>query len=108
VARRTQRGESSGGAAPRAHFFRPARDIAWSVEQQGVAIVRRGGSLALLRYPEAAVWELLSRRAPRKRMIRLTAALLNGDAADARAFVDSALMRWLHRGWIEASVQRRT
>lgn len=83
--------------------LRPAADIAWAVEDDGITLWRRGAAPVSLRYPEAAAWDLVTRGVSTARMVRLLAAIWALSEKGAAQRLATLLVQWRHRGWIEES-----
>ena len=81
--------------------YRCPRHVAWSVEPDGVLLVNTAGATARrLRYPEAAVWDWLSRGDSCAGATRKTAALAKLDPAAAERLVLEAVRSWVEAGFL--------
>ena len=81
------------------HRYVPAGQVAWTVEADGVVVVdlRRGISRHI-RYPHAAVWDLLCQGVPRARMTRMVKAVAGSDGRSAARLIDECLRQWAEAG----------
>jgi hypothetical protein len=76
-----------------------APHIGWIVEEGSVRVFHvQQGELLKLRYPEAAVWDLISRYLQEGDIVPKLAAISELNAAGARALLRSCLRRWLQAG----------
>lgn len=75
-------------------------ETAWAVETAGVTLIRHDGAVRFLRYPEAALWDLLSREVPLDRIVRITAAVAGLEPATARTWVRETIDAWVREGWL--------
>jgi hypothetical protein len=76
-----------------------APHIGWIVEEGSVRVFDiEQGELLRLRYPEAAIWDLISRYSREEEIVPKLAAISDLDAAQARALLRSCLRRWLQIG----------
>jgi hypothetical protein len=87
--------------------LRPAADIAWAVEDDGITLWRRGAAPVFLGYPDAAAWELVARGTSTARMVRLLAVLWAISEEGAAEQLEALLVRWRHRGWLEGTGHAR-
>lgn len=81
--------------------YRVGRGVRWSVERVTLTLVDAKGNVHTLRYPEAAVFDLLSRGHPFEKVVSLTAHIASLDAAGADALVRSTLEEWADGGFVE-------
>ena len=83
--------------------FRIGNGVRWSVGTVGVTLVDACGEVHTLGYPEAAIFDLLSRRYSFAKVAALTAGIACLDRAGAEALVRSTLERWADCGILERS-----
>ncbi len=81
--------------------YEPAAGVSWLVCDEGVRVFRDNASQStLLHYPEAALWDLLTRHAGKDRLRRML-GLITGQDPDAMShWLDDMLDLWLHEGLI--------
>ncbi len=73
-----------------------------TVEARGVAVVDDlGGRRMFIAYPEAAVWDLVTRRGDGERTRRLIGAIADIGEAEAARLVEASATRWVREGWLE-------
>ena len=72
----------------------------WTVEREGVQVYSAAGSL-FLRYPQAAVWDLLARGQPIDEVIRKLCFIVALDQAAAARLVTDACLRWRGEGLLD-------
>ena len=80
--------------------MRPAPQVAWAAQIDGVLLVGPAGRTHSLGYPAAAIWDLLVRQRPRARMVRMLSAIASLDERTARRLVDEAIEQWLAAGLV--------
>jgi len=91
-----RKGPRPKGTRGAVHF---APDIGWIVEEGSVRIFHAGkGELLKLGYPEAAVWDLISRYSREEEIVPKLAAIGDLSAPAARIFLRSCLRRWIQAG----------
>jgi hypothetical protein len=87
-----------------AHLHAPrysiATGVAWSVETRGLRLADGRGGVFELRYPDAAVFDLLSRGLDVAKVMDLTRWIVADTPAAAQARVSSLVDEWLRVGWI--------
>jgi len=81
--------------------YRVGRGVRWSVGRVTLTLADAKGNVRTLRYPEAAVFDLVSRGRPFAKVVSLTAHILSLDAAGAEALVRSTLEEWADGGFLE-------
>lgn len=82
--------------------MRCAGQAAWVVEPHGVALIHMAqGRRRELGYPEAAVWDLVTRGRPEKTICSMLELIAGIGPREARTLVDSCLDQWLAEGWLE-------
>jgi hypothetical protein len=76
-----------------------APPIGWVVEEGSVRVFHlEQGALLVLRYPEAAIWDLISRYSREEEIVPKLAAICELNMAEARTLLRSCLRRWLQIG----------
>lgn len=82
--------------------MRPATGVSWVVENYGVTVTRRGGTLFMsIPYPDAALWALVAHgNYTPGRASRLLATIIRTDEETAHCTVEQALRHWLDEGLI--------
>lgn len=110
--RSSQRSREAGGPCPSPQeksapgprpvaSYRCHPEVAWAVESVGLTLIRRDtGRRLALGYPEAALWELLSREVPLPRLTGMMAAIAGLELQAARAWVTETIGRWVQGGWL--------
>ena len=81
--------------------YRVAPSVRWSVGRTNLTVADGRGSVCTFDYPDAAVWDLLTRGYRYDDVVRLTAYIGALSAAEAAAVVRRALERWRDAGLIE-------
>lgn len=81
--------------------YRIRDGVRWGVGGVTVALTCAGSGVRVLRYPEAAVWDLLSRGYPVAKVASLTEHIASLDSVAADALVRSCLEEWADRGFVE-------
>ena len=77
-----------------------ATDTSWVVQPNGVLLVNdRLRTTLMVHYPEAAVWDLLTRN-PVDAVVRKMGYIAGLDRAAAEDLVRSAIDRWLDLGFL--------
>ena len=85
-----------------------APDVFWTVQSAGVLVLNaRTGVSAELRYPEAAVWDLLMRGRDRMRMVRILSVVAGLTTPSARREIERCIAQWQLSGWIVQSTDLR-
>ena len=86
---------------PRAGCYQAAPGVAWAVEGIGLLLVRRTpGARLALRYPEAALWALLSRPRVWHQSLGMLAAITGWSRPVARVWAEKTVSRWVQEGWL--------
>lgn len=84
-----------------ANSYRCPPDVVWAVESAGLTLIRRDtGTRLALGYPEAALWDLLSRKVPLQRVIPMMAAIAGIELQAAHAWVVETIGAWARGGWL--------
>lgn len=75
--------------------------VQWAVDRAGVTLANRDGSALTLGYPEAAIWDLLSRGSAFPRIVSLTGRIASLEPEPAEALVRSTLEDWTRAGFLD-------
>jgi hypothetical protein len=79
----------------------PSPDVVWAVEPSGVRLINRGsGSTLCLQYPEAALWDFVSRRVHPPESLRMYASVAGISPAEADVAIKLILTEWTDKGWL--------
>lgn len=93
------------GAAPASGIraaYRKAEGVRWSVEVDGITLLREpAGKSLFLGYPDAALWDFLSRGLREREILSRMRALLKSDEAGARAEIFRILARLERDGFLK-------
>ncbi len=83
--------------------YRCAEGVSWAVELHGVVVLDpRRESAIRLGYPEAALWDLVSRSESGERLTQKMGALGSLEAEAVERFVSETLRRWVEAGLLVA------
>lgn len=89
----------SEGCAP--IWYRCHSDVVWAIESVGLVLIRRDTRKRLvLHYPEAALWDLLSRQVAFDRLIKMMAAIAGLELSAAREWVTKTINGWARESWL--------
>jgi hypothetical protein len=78
------------------------REIQWAVETDGIMLIQPSLNRAIkLGYPEAALWDLLSRCLPQERIIVMIATISGKDRYESEEWVSGTCNTWLKTGLIQ-------
>ncbi|MEK7407750.1 MAG: hypothetical protein AAB225_21970 [Acidobacteriota bacterium] len=81
--------------------YRCPPQVAWTVESDGILLLNAAtASSRRLRYPEAAVWDWISRGESCDRIMRKTAAVAKMETETARRLVLEAVRSWVEAGFL--------
>ena len=90
-------------------IFRYPTGIQWTVEQWGIYLVDSSdGKAHRLVYPEAALWDLLSRDTNFSRLVELMRAITGMSSDGAAGFIEETLDVWIKAGMLERVEQSPT
>jgi hypothetical protein len=79
-----------------------AGQVTWVVEPRGVVLIHaRQGRCREIAYPEAAVWDLMTRRWPGETIRSMLELIAGIGPREAGELVDSCLDAWAEEGWLE-------
>lgn len=81
--------------------YRLADHISWVVEQQGILLIdRRTNRHTWLSYPEAAIWDLVARKIPEKRLLRMLAVISATNEREAAKLLQRCLEKLHKDNWL--------
>jgi hypothetical protein len=80
--------------------YRVAPDVRWVVERTTLRLVAAAGLPSTLHYPEAAVWDLVSRGYDIAAASRILAPVAGLDERQAEALVRVTVDRWVRAGML--------
>ena len=84
-------------------LWRVPGQVAWVVEPYGLALIHLADGHRLeLSYPEAAVWELVTRGRSVEAILSMLELIAGIGPSEAQTLVDSCLAQWIADGWLEA------
>lgn len=73
------------------------QDICWTVENDGLLLIdRAAGTVMRMGYPDAALWDLMSREIPLLKIIAMMSVITGKSAQDTEIWVAEANARWEH------------
>jgi hypothetical protein len=78
--------------------FRLAAGIQWAVESDGVLVTNGTGMAHRIGYPEAAVWDWMTRGYPLEKVLVLIGYVASLEPSGARELVAEALCTWDRMG----------
>lgn len=79
--------------------FRVSDDIGWVVETSGIRLLKKSfGEILFLRYPEAAVWDLIQRYETVEEIFALLEKILDRDREGVGRVLFSCIRRWTAEG----------
>jgi hypothetical protein len=82
-------------------LFVCAPGISWSVEIYGIRIIDAGGGAScFLEYPEAALWDFMTRGYDFDRVRRLVGLIGGMDPKGIEGLAAKTLVRWIARGFL--------
>ena len=87
--------------APRVTEYRLRPGVRWVVERSALTLTDGQGRLLRVDYPEAAIWDLLSRGYSFAKVVVMTSHIAAVGVEVAEALVHGALERWAAGGFIE-------
>jgi hypothetical protein len=83
--------------------YRLSPNVRWVVERFTVIVTDGSGRVRALRYPEAAIWDLVSRGYAYDKVVPMMAHIAARDAAEADTLVRTTLENWAGDGLIEGA-----
>jgi hypothetical protein len=88
-------------ASDRSKLYFKHPETAWAVERDGILVIRQDlRKCTLLPYPEAALWDMVSRQLPIRRIISLIAAMTQEDTGSITVWIDRTVEAWHREGWV--------
>ena len=79
--------------------------IKWSVESKGVVLIHPERNEVLkLKYPEAAVWDLIQRSYSFEKTVKLLSAITLEDEKTTMVFLMKTLQEWVEKGMLIVEV----
>lgn len=79
--------------------YQCCKTIEWAVETDFLVLFRKEtNEKFILKYPEAALWDFLSREIPMFRIINMIAAIKRTDNLSAKEWVFAQIKIWLDQG----------
>lgn len=82
--------------------YRPAEQVRWAVEAAGVVLIHNTtGAATTLCYPEAAIWELVTRGDSNDRIAAKLCAIAGLELAAAYQLVLDTLAAWREAGFLD-------
>jgi hypothetical protein len=83
--------------------YQISNEIMWSVEASYLIIVNRSTDEVIeLKYPEAALWDLLQRPYNKKKLILQIAAIISCDESCAELFIGHSVKAWRKAGLLQS------
>ncbi|MBI4473382.1 MAG: hypothetical protein HY646_11995 [Acidobacteria bacterium] len=79
-------------------MYRLAPGVQWSVEARGLLVKGAGGKVQFLEYPEAAVWDLISRGYRFDKVVSMVSCIASIDQDAGRKLVAESLDKWVNSG----------
>jgi hypothetical protein len=78
-------------------------ETTWTVQKEGLFLVRRDtGESIIVNYPEAALWDLVSRQVPIHRVMKMMTFVNHADLDTVRSWIVKTIEIWMHEGWLIA------
>lgn len=75
--------------------------VSWAVENWGLLLINGStGETKCLSYPEAALWDFLSREIPLQKIISMLSVIVGTGSEAARAMAAAAVDAWVRGGWL--------
>lgn len=82
-------------------LYQCASHTYWIVEQQGIVLINISENrYSRLYYPEAAIWDLLTRNLPYDRLLRMLMVISSLDNESAASLIEQSLKQWIANGWL--------
>ena len=90
--------------AAKADSYQCPDDVGWSVEIDTIRLIdQRTGSVCLLGYPEAAIWDLISRGYGFDDLVRLLGVIASISASQAKRLVLHTVEDFVQKGFLTRS-----
>ena len=81
--------------------YQCASNTCWIVEQQGILLINTSENrYSRLHYPEAAIWDLLTRNWPYAHLLRMLAVIFSLNSDEAVLLLEQSLEQWIANGWL--------
>jgi len=75
--------------------------VKWAVETRGVLLINEAtGAVVTVEYPQAAIWDLLTRGESNRQIARKLCAIASLDPDAAEALVRETLAAWREAGFL--------
>jgi hypothetical protein len=82
--------------------YRVAEQVRWAVETAGVVLINNAnGAATTLGYPEAAIWDLITRGDPGERIAAKLCVIAGLDPAAAHQLVLDTVAAWRKAGFLD-------
>jgi hypothetical protein len=85
--------------------LRPAPSVCWCVDATGVTVLDRVARPRRLEYPDAVVWDCVTRSATVQEAARMVACVARIPPREASDLVRSRLQEWCEAGLIEGDAE---
>ncbi len=79
-------------------IYRVASGVKWTVETQGILLMDNKGKIHSILYPQAALWDLISRRLSTERVLSSLKHIASLDTAGTNQLLVESLQEWAHLG----------
>jgi hypothetical protein len=83
---------------------RPAADVRWVVETRGVLLFGSGAARRFLNYPQASIWDFMSRGYPPAKIVELLCAIARIEQQAAERLYVEYVSGLMEEGYIERPV----
>lgn len=83
--------------------YRLSPTVRWAVERFTLRLTDARGQVAILGYPDAAIWDLLSRGYPYPKVVSMMTHIAGLDEGEASSAVRSAISAWVKGGFLQES-----
>ncbi len=81
--------------------YRAADHVSWVVEQGGILLIdRKTNRYIRLYYPEAAIWDLVVRGIPEKRLLRMLDVISDTDERETAKLLEKWLEKLKKDDWL--------
>jgi len=81
--------------------YRSASQVSWTVEKRGLVLLNSAtGAVCTLAYPEAALWDLISRCESCQRIIPALSAITSLEPAAAEQLIQVTVRGWVQAGFL--------
>jgi hypothetical protein len=80
----------------------------WAVDIRGIALVNQAtGTTRFLKYPQAAIWDLIARNYPYAHTIRMLQAITTLQEAEVQAILRESLDTWVKNGFLRNTRKKK-